>query len=119
MPNTQRVVTLGDGRRVGLGVYVKAWKTVLAAPATAWFRTTPCSWAGGDRAQALREFRAGLDDRINRHIPDYGRGRKWQSQWQIETWRAAQALNHPRLVIHWLPEWLKARFGARLQHDFD
>lgn len=119
MPNSQRVVRLGDGRRVTLGAYVRAWKAALAAPATAWFRTTPCSWAGGDRAQVLREFRDGLDARINRHIPEYGRGRKWNAGWQIETLRAARALNHPRLAIHWLPAWLKPRFGYRLASPAD
>lgn len=114
MPNAQRVIALGDGRRVTLGAYVQAWKTALAAPATAWFRTSPCRWSGGHRDDVLREFRAGLDDRINRHIPGYGRGRKWDSQWQIEARRASRDLNQPRLVIRWLPDWLKPRFAERL-----
>lgn len=114
MSNTIHTVLLGHGQRVTLAVYVRAWKTALAAPADAWFPRTPCSWAGGDRAQVLHEFRAGIDDRINRHLPDYGTGRKWRSEWQVETRRAAQALNTPRLAIHWLPQWLKGRFAGRI-----
>ncbi len=114
MPSRQRTVRLGSGRRVSLGDYVRAWRIALAAPANTWFRETPCSWAGGDRAQVLREFRKGLDDRINRHVPHYGKGRKWKEQWQIETLRAAREINHPRLAIHWLPAWLKPRYAHRL-----
>ncbi len=114
MSNSLRTVRLGSGRVVSLGTYVAAWKRALSAPAHATFRETPCSWAGGDRDQVLREFRAGLHDRINRHLPRYGKGRKWDPQWQIETYRAARDLNTPRLALHWLPAWLKARFAHRI-----
>lgn len=54
-------------------------------------------------------------NRINRHIPNYGRGRKWAPDWQRETLQAAGRLNTPRLVIDWLPRHLKARFADRLR----
>jgi hypothetical protein len=119
MTASPQTIRLGDGHRVSLGTYLRAWKAALAAPHDAWFPRTPCSWAGGDRDQVLREFRAGIDDRINRHLPDYGRGRKWDPTWQLETLRAARALNHPRLVISWLPQWLKARYASRLWRSDD
>lgn len=114
----KRYVTLGDGRAVGLGNYVKAWKTALSAPADARFKgkpSDPTGWMGGyDRAEVLREFRDGLHDRINRHIPDYGKGRKWDRDWFWMMWRAARDLNTPRLAIHWLPPELRERFEHRM-----
>jgi len=117
----QRVVTLGDGRQVGLGGYVKAWKAALAAPAGSTF-DKGFNWWPETREEILRTFRKGLQDRINRRIdgfpgalrPEGPRGRKWTSEWQTETRRAAQQLNS-RVVIHWLPAWLKPRFAHRIE----
>lgn len=110
-----RFVTLGCGRRVSLGVYVAAWKTALAAPDNAMFRGSPShSRESADRDTVLREFRFGLHDRINRHIPHHGKGRKWNPDYQAEIRRAAHALNTPRLRIYWLPASLKSRFAHRI-----
>jgi len=108
----RRCIVLPNGRRVSLSTYVAAWRTLKAIDPKQqiegfdWF-----SMAAGD---VLKELRRGLADRINRHDPAYGQGRKWDYQWQIETWRASRNLNTPRLAIHWLPPWLKARFSHRL-----
>ncbi len=115
---TIRVITLGDGRQVRLGTYVKAWKICLGLAAGTWLPCTPGGWPG-TAEEALQEFRAGLHDRINRHLPWYGKGRKWDSEWQRHTLQAALQLNTPRLTIHWLPERLKARFGRRLSDPSD
>jgi hypothetical protein len=112
---------LGDGRTVSLGAYVKAWKAALAAPAGSTF-DKGFNWYPETREETLRTFRKGLADRINRRIdgfpgalrPEVFRGRKWSYEWQVETSRAAQQLNS-RVVIHWLPIWLKARFAHRIE----
>jgi hypothetical protein len=111
----RRYITLGGGRQVSLGVYVRAWRTVLAASPSASFAGSPCdARCPADRAQILREFRKGLHDRINRHLPWYRVGRKWDNDWQRATYQAAIAVNTPRLIISWLPHWLKGRFAHRL-----
>lgn len=110
---TLRCIVLGDGRRVPLRAYVAGWRKALDLPPTVWVPKTPSGW-GGTAGDAVREFRDGLHDRINRHLPWYGKGRKWEGDWQRETLQAALALNTPRLAIHWLPPHLKKRFWHRL-----
>ena len=122
----QRVVYLSEGRHITLAGYVSAWKKALTAPAGATFEKG-FNWYPESRENVLREFRRGLHDRINRRVPGFSgtlrpkstHGRKWQYEWQIETYRAAQQLNHPRLIIHWLPPWLKQRFQHRLYDPSD
>jgi hypothetical protein len=121
----KRVVFLPENRTVTLGAYVTAWKRALAASETAVFQNG-FNWYPESRREVLRQFRRGLHDRINRRIPGFPgtlrpfpapaqSGRKWQYQWQIETYRAAQQLNHPRLIIDWLPPWLHSQFKHRLR----
>ena len=113
---TARYVTLGDGRKIGLGRYVAAWRATLAAPDNARFAGSPrdprhpC-----DRATVLREFREGMDDRINRSLPYYGHGRKWDVDWYWAMWRASRELNNPRLVIRYLPTEIRSRFAHRIE----
>lgn len=114
-----RYVTLGCGRRIGLGAYVRAWRQCLAlAPETRVAGTLSHSREPGTVADVLRQFREGLADRINRHIPGHGQGRKWDADYQRHMLQAAYALNTPRLAIHWLPNDLRTRFAHRLRrHD--
>lgn len=119
----QRVVYISD-RAITLGNYVKAWKTALAAPSGAVFENG-FAWYSQTRTEVLREFRRGLHDRINRRIAGFPgtlraaafpNTRKRQHEWQVETYRAAVRLNQqPRLIIDWLPLWLKLRFAHRLR----
>ena len=76
-----RCVVLGSGRRVSLGQYVRAVRIAKANP-EAWFPQTLCSWAGGRGQTVTAEFVEGLLDRINRHNPAYGHGRKWAPDYQ-------------------------------------
>ncbi len=119
----QRVVYLSEGRQVTLANYTRAWKLALAAPTDAVF-DKGFTWYSQTRAEVLREFRRGLHDRINRRIHrfpgtlrvrPFPNTRKYQYEWQLETYRAAIRLNHPRLIIDWLPAWLKSRFAHRLR----
>ena len=113
MPS-KRYITLGDGRACGLGTYVKAWRAILTLPERQWLVRCPDGY-GGTASDALRQLRDGMHDRINRHIPGYGKGRKWDSDWQRTMTQSAHALNTPRLIIDWLPADLKARFAYRLR----
>ncbi len=100
-------------RTVSVGQYVGAIKRAKANLA-ATFPSSLEHWAPAKGAQIVAEFRKGLAARINAKAPGYGQGRKWSEEWQVETLRAARALNTPRLAIHWLPQHLKARFAERL-----
>lgn len=119
----QRVVFLSEGRQVTLGNYVRAWKLALAAPDNATF-TNGFNWYPENKRDVLRTFRRGLHDRINRRIAgfpgslrpqEFPKTRKYSYEWQVETQRAAVRLNHPRLIIDWLPPWLNRRFAHRLR----
>lgn len=112
-----KVVALGCGRRIGLGHYVKAWKACLALSAgTSVGRGV--SGYGDTAGEALAELRRGLHDRINRHLPWYGKGRKWSHDWERAMGIGARALNTPRLIIRWLPEDLMKveRFRERVEY---
>ena len=99
---TKRYVTLGCGRQIGLGRYVAAWKQCLALPPKTSVGPGISGW-GQNAGEALADLRAGLDDRINRHLPWHGKGRKWDSDWQRGMTQAAQQINAPRLIVRWLP----------------
>lgn len=107
-------ITLGCGRTIGLGRYVAAWKACLDLPPRTYVGRGVDGW-GQTAGEALADLRRGLDDRINRHLPWYGKGRKWSYEWQKDTMQAAWRINHPRLIIDWLPPHLKARFHHRLR----
>lgn len=110
-----RYIILGDGKPVTLASYVEAWRYCRAADPATFLRRTPNGWPGY-AGEALAQFRGGLHDRINRHLPGYGTGRKWSDDWQRETLQAASRLNTPRLIIDWLPPHLKGRFSHRLRN---
>lgn len=111
----QRIVTLGHGKTVTLAAYVRGIRLCKASPPKTTFKQGLCGWWPEPRETILREFMEGVHDRINQHVAGYGQGRKWVYEWQIETYRASRQLNHPRLVIDWLPLWLKPRFAHRLR----
>src|SRR6266478_9512217 len=99
---SKHYITLGDGRKIGLSCYVTAWKQCLALPANTPIGPGISGW-GQTAGEALRDLRQGLEARINRNIPDYGKGRKWASDWQFATWNASRQINSPRLIVRWLP----------------
>ena len=70
-------VRIPTGRVVSLRSYVAAWRALLMVPGET--RVGDWSWHGATAAEVLRDMRTGLHDRINRHLPDYGTGRKWSS----------------------------------------
>lgn len=83
-----RVVRLPNGRPCRLSTYAGAWqklKTLPPSTQVAGFQPFP-----EGAAEVLASIRRGLDDRINRHVPWFGRGRKWQSDYQVAMQRDAR-----------------------------
>lgn len=104
---TKRFITLPNGHRTSIGEYVRSWrilKTMHGDKLVGRFSHFPVP-----ARDILADISYGVHDRINRHIPGHGVGRKWHHDWQRETSYAAQQVNTPRLVIHWLPKWIAAR----------
>lgn len=112
-----RTIRLGNGRSVSLRAYIDAWRRVIHAPSSTTFHaalTHPFDHRDEtNRDILLGQFRAGLDDRINRHIAWYGHGRKWSYQWQSEAINLAVHANTPRLVLRYIPPDFRDRFRHR------
>lgn len=99
---------------VGLGSYCAAVRRAKAEPSTT-FKSSFCHWAPSGAADIVDQFRGGLHDRINRHIPGHGRSRKWSNDYQRALTYSARLVNTPRLIIDWLPPDLVDRFHHRLR----
>jgi hypothetical protein len=113
----KRVIVLGSGRQVSLSEYVKGWHACKAAQPGTVYSYSLTGWARGmpaTREEILREFDMGLHDRINRHVPGYGKGRKWADEWWWEARRIARDVNTPRLVVRWVPLEFRARLAHRI-----
>jgi hypothetical protein len=115
------VVTLAPGKQVGVGAYARAWKEVRKARPNARFENVGFTPWAESAADLLYRFRYGLHDRINQHIPGYGKGRKWSPNWQADTWNAARRVNTPRLLVREseVPYWLRSRVGHRISGPED
>jgi hypothetical protein len=124
--STAGIPSIQGGRFIGVACgavtikgYVDAWRRVLEAPAGKTFKRSLCGMDPASREEILREYSFGVHDRINRHIPWFGRGRKWDEDWQRAMLQAAQTVNRPRLIIDWLPQDLVRRFAHRLRRNRD
>lgn len=106
------IVTLPSGRPIPLRMYTRAWKSLKGLP----FDALISDWDlfPTKAFDILRELRGGMHDRINRHIPGYGLGRKWSDVWQTEALRTARDVNTPRLIVRWIPRDLRPRLAHRL-----
>ena len=110
-----KAIRLPNGKWCGLGHYVYAWHALKAAEPReniAGFQHFPTP-----AAEILQELRYGMHDRINRHIPAYGAGRKWDADWQRAAIQCAHQVNEPRLVVRWVPKDLKARLAHRIHQE--
>lgn len=112
----KKAVVLGCGRRVTLESYVAAWKLCIKLPPKTWIGPGVDGW-GQNAGEALADLRKGLEDRINRNLPWYGKGRKWSSDWFYPMWRASRDLNQPHLIVRWVPADLMKvpRFAERVR----
>ena len=68
-----------------------------------------------NREQWNKWFIDCLNRKINRDMPT--EGRKYSYEYFCEMRHAQNELNHPRLIIDWLPKDLKERFGYRLREN--
>jgi hypothetical protein len=110
-------IRLPNGNRCSVSRYVAAWRALRSMPAdtsTKGFDHFPAP--AGDVLGAMRD---GLHDRINRHDPSFGRGRKWSSDWQRAALQTSHAVNTPRLIVRWVPQDLKARLAHRVSAPDD
>lgn len=111
---TQRVVKLGNGKVITLATYVAGWRKVKQDDPSTKYKHGLSGWWSDSAQEILADYRKGLHERINRHIPEFGKGRKWSTDWYWQMWRTSRELNTPRLAIHWLPFELRERFAHRL-----
>jgi hypothetical protein len=87
----RRVNLLPSGKRCSPPTYCQCWRTLKTLdPDT---EVKGWEWYPYKATEILRELRYGLHDRINRHIPGFGRGRKWSTDYQITLRREAQVVN--------------------------
>lgn len=112
-----RVITKPNGHPVALGEYVRSWRALQSMPPRQ--LVANWTWDSVPAGEILADLSYGVQDRINRHLPWFRRGRKWDEDWQRAMIQSAHALNTPRLRLHWLPPELKARFPHRLAHRDD
>jgi hypothetical protein len=115
----RRCIVVAESRRVPLSAYVAAWRKARRGPPDAVFSQSLTGLCPATAAEILRQFSFGVHDRINRHIPGFGIGRKWDHDWQRGMIQGAIAVNTPRLIIDWLPPELATRFAYRLRRNRD
>ena len=118
-------IRLGSGRRLALDHYVAVWKGVRnAAERDVPHLPLDLEHPFDDRnvqptTIVLAQFRRGMHDRINRHIPHYRRGRKWDTNWQAGAERLATFVNRDhRRAFHpiewrWVPRELRRALRSR------
>jgi hypothetical protein len=110
----RRVIVLPNGKRCSLPTYCQSWRTLKTLDPEA--SVKGWEWYPCKARDVLHELREGLHDRINRHIPGFGRGRKWSTDYQTTLRREAQMVNDyagRRLVYP------QGRLGTpELQHRF-
>lgn len=110
-------IQLPNGKRVSVAAYVKAWRIIRDADPRREFG----AWSHFPESAATirREMLAGLDARINRHIPGFNIGRKWEPGAYWEAWRLSRAVNSPRLIVRraQVPLEYRARLASRIWSD--
>jgi len=106
-----RTIGLPNGRAVTLGTYVASWRTLKGLQPDALIRGWDHFPERADRI--LRRLHEGMHDRINRHIPGYGKGRKWDSDWQREVIQTAYQINR-RVRVYSIHRDLRRRLAHRL-----
>lgn len=109
------VITLPNTRQCTVGTYARAWKALTHAdPSSLW----PGFGYWPERAESiLHAMRGGLSERINRHIPGYGIGRKWDNDYQVRLWRDSRRLRDiaARIIVRQFEtEEARARFSHLL-----
>lgn len=97
-------------------VYIEAWKKATDNPTT-YFKHP--DWTRGivTGEEWAKECRKALMKRINSRAGIKFEGRKHDPDYERSILQASIALNHPRLIIDWLPKDLEKRFAYRLRKN--
>lgn len=113
-----RYVTLGDGSTIGVNCYVAGWQEVISSPPERLYKKGLTGWWPVTAQEILRQYRAGLHDRISRRAPGYGCGRKWDSDWQRNVIMLATKVN-ARCVVRAndVPKEFRRRLAARIYDE--
>jgi hypothetical protein len=114
-------ITLPNGRKVSVGAYAAAYRSLKAAPPEARF---PGFGFFPERADIiLRAIRDGITERINRHLPGFGVGRNWEPALQASVRGLAYDLARRVIVressVRHLPSKILARVAHRLYKPED
>jgi hypothetical protein len=115
----KRLVTLPNGRACSLRSYCAGWrklKTLSPDTQIGNWDDFPIEAAG-----ILRDLHRGMHDRINRHIPGYGRGRKWDERYQADLRRDAQHVDDYALrrLIHPVNRLATPELQGRFRWHYD
>jgi hypothetical protein len=115
----KRLVTLPNGRSCSLMSYCSGWRKLKAlSPDT---RIENWDDFPIEAAAILRDLHCGIHDRINRHIPGYGRGRKWDERYQTDLRRDAQHVDDyaSRRLVHPVNRLATPELQRRFQWRYD
>jgi hypothetical protein len=114
-PGTILTIVLPNGDDVRLRAYVGAWRALLDMPSEIRAGRTFLGWShfAEDGEVILREMRRGMDERINRHVPGYGVGKKWGSDYFHACLRDATRLNSRTVIHRFETEAARLRFPDR------
>lgn len=110
---TTKTIILGNGHRITVASYVKVWRMLKKEPLGRLCKHSLTGWGVVTVEEFLAQYSAVKDARINRHIPGYGKGRKWQDQWQADARQTANLVNSKGLRVSWIPPDLRARLANR------
>ncbi len=87
-----RCVIIPCGRPVSVRQYAAAWRMVRSLPPDTPIRARQWDHCDTTAGRVLRDMRHGLHDRINRHVPRYGIGRRWEPEYAGDVARLARTL---------------------------
>lgn len=111
----QRMIVLPSGKRVTLRAYCAAWRKVKeAAPNRL---VSDFEWFPVPAGEVKQRMLGAVHDRINKHLPGYRRGRKWDQDWQRAAVHCANEVNTPRRIVRWVPADLRDRLAHRIATD--
>ena len=96
----KRVITLPNGRACSLPSYCAGWRKIKTLAPDALIG----NWSDfpTEAGAILRDLHFGMHERTNRHIPGFGRGRKWDERHPTDLRRGARRVNDnaSRRLVH-------------------